>query len=94
MLFSRIMEVDLATEQIVWKYQERRESHFFSPRISNAERIANGDTLICEGDFGRLFEVTHDGELIWEFVNPYFGEGERSKESRVPGLQIQRTEDH
>ena len=36
MPFSRIIEVDLATKQIVWKYQESRESDFFSPRISNA----------------------------------------------------------
>jgi hypothetical protein len=50
MPFSRIIEVDLATKQIVWKYQEKRESDFFSPRISNAQRLPNGNTLICEGD--------------------------------------------
>src|SRR5262245_44243265 len=46
---------------------------FFSPRISNAQRLPNGNTLICEGDSGRLFEVTAGGELVWEYVNPYFG---------------------
>ncbi len=55
--------------------QEKREYEFYSPRISNAQRLPNGNTLICEGDFGRLFEVTRDGELVWEYVNPYFGEG-------------------
>ena len=83
MPFSRIIEVDLATKQIVWKYQEKRESDFFSPRISNAQRLPNGNTLICEGDFGRLFEVTRDGELVWEFVNPYFGEGPTGPNNRV-----------
>lgn len=84
MPFSRIIEeVDLKTKQIVWKYQERRESDFFSPRISNAQRMPNGNTLICEGDFGRLFEVTADGELVWEFVNPYFGEGPTGLNNRV-----------
>jgi outer membrane protein assembly factor BamB len=83
MPFSRIIEVDLATKQIVWKYQERRESDFFSPRISNAQRLPNGNTLICEGDFGRIFEVTADGELVWEFVNPYFGEGPTGPNNRV-----------
>ena len=24
--------------------------------------------------FGRLFEVTSDGEVVWEYVNPFFGE--------------------
>jgi hypothetical protein len=83
MPFSRIIEVELATKRIVWKYQERRESNFFSPRISNAQRLPNGNTLICEGDFGRLFEVTRDGELVWEYVNPYFGEGPTGPNNRV-----------
>jgi hypothetical protein len=71
--YSRVIEVEMVTKQIVWKYQENRESDFFSPRVSNAQRLPNGNTLICEGDFGRLFEVTSEGELVWEYVNPYFG---------------------
>jgi outer membrane protein assembly factor BamB len=81
--FSRVIEVELATKQIVWKYQEKRESEFFSPRISNARRLPNGNTLICEGDFGRFFEVTREGELVWEYVNPYFGEGPNGPNNRV-----------
>ena len=71
--FSRVIEVEPATQEIVWSYQARPAFDFFSPYISNAERLANGNTLVCEGNFGRLFEVTPDGELVWEFVNPYFG---------------------
>ena len=40
MPFSRVIEVELSTKQIVWKYQEKRVSDFFSPRISNAQRLA------------------------------------------------------
>jgi outer membrane protein assembly factor BamB len=83
MPFSRVIEIEVPTKQIVWKYQEKREYEFFSPRISNAQRLPNGNTLICEGDFGRLFEVTTDGELVWEFVNPYFGEGPTGPNNRV-----------
>jgi hypothetical protein len=83
MPFSRVIEVELATKQIVWKYQEKREYEFFSPRISNAQPLPNGNTLICEGDFGRLFEVTAEGELVWEFVNPYFGQGPAGLNNRV-----------
>ena len=75
--FSRVIEIEPATKEIVWKYQEERVSDFFSPRISNAQRLPNGNTLICEGIFGRAFEVTTDGELVWEFVNPYFNEGSK-----------------
>jgi hypothetical protein len=70
--YSRVIEVDPATKQIVWLYQERRVFDFFSPYISNAQRLPNGNTLICEGSFGRLFEVTRDGLIVWEYVNPFF----------------------
>ena len=83
MPFSRVIEVERATKQIVWRYQEKREYEFFSPRISNAQRLPNGNTLVCEGDSGRLFEVTRDGELVWEFVNPYFGDGPTGLNNRV-----------
>jgi hypothetical protein len=83
MPFSRVIEVELSTKQIVWTYQEKKLSDFFSPRISNAQRLPNGNTLICEGYFGRLFEVTTDGELVWEYVNPYFGEDRNGPNNRV-----------
>lgn len=83
MPFSRVIEVELATKQIAWSYQEKYLYQFFSPRISNAQRLPNGNTLVCEGDFGRLFEVTHEGELVWEFVNPHFGDGPNGPNNRV-----------
>ena len=71
--FSRVIEVNPATNEIVWKYQEAFPPNFYSPRISNAQRLPNGNTLINEGSFGRFFEVTPGGEVVWEYVNPYFG---------------------
>lgn len=71
--FSRVIEVNPLTSETVWKYQESTPSNFFSPRISNAQRLPNGNTLINEGWFGRFFEVTSEGEVVWEYVNPYFG---------------------
>jgi outer membrane protein assembly factor BamB len=71
--FSRVIEVNPGTNEIAWNYQETLEYNFFSPRISNAQRLPNGNTLINEGSFGRFFEVTRDGDVVWEYVNPYFG---------------------
>jgi hypothetical protein len=71
--FSRVIEVNPRTNDIVWKYQEGVPSNFFSPRISNAQRLPNGNTLINDGWFGRFFEVTLAGDVVWEYVNPYFG---------------------
>jgi hypothetical protein len=70
---SRVLEIDPATRKIAWKYQDAILANFFSPRISNAQRLPNGNTLIDEGTFGRIFEVTQEGDVVWEYVNPYFG---------------------
>jgi hypothetical protein len=70
--FSRVIEVDPRTSAIVWEYMDQSLFNFFSPYISGAQRLANGNTLICEGCHGRIFEVTAQGEVVWEYVSPYF----------------------
>jgi hypothetical protein len=72
--FSRAIEVDPRTSTIVWEYTDPSLLGFFSPYVGNAQRLANGNTLICEGCHGRLLEVTHSGEVAWEYVNPFFFE--------------------
>ena len=74
---SRIIEVDPGSGEIQWEYKTRPGWEFFSGFISGAQRLPNGNTLICEGMTGRLFEVTHDGEMVWQYVNPFFGYDER-----------------
>ena len=41
---------------------------FFSPHISGAQRLPNGNTLILESMCRRLFEVTPEKEIVWEHV--------------------------
>jgi hypothetical protein len=43
---------------------------FMSLHIAGAERLVNGNTLICEGESGRVFEVTRDCQICWEWINP------------------------
>ena len=75
--FSRVLEIDPATKQIAWTYEDGLNAgsrhFFFSSRVSNAQRLPNGNTLINEGLYGRFFEVTPDGDVVWEYVNPHFG---------------------
>jgi len=73
-IFSRVIEVDPRTSEIVWQYRDRSLFEFFSPYISGAQRLPNGNTLVCEGCHGRIFEVTAGGEVVWEYVNPHFFE--------------------
>lgn len=69
--YSRVIEVDPLSETIAWEYTAEPKKSFFSPYISGAQRLANGNTLICEGSKARLFEVTPTGEVVWDFVNPH-----------------------
>lgn len=72
--YSRVIEVDPKTNKIVWKYQDTPTYNFFSPHISGVRRLPNGNTLITEGAFGRMFQVTTEGEVVWEYINPHFNE--------------------
>jgi hypothetical protein len=71
--FSRVLEIDPTTKEIVWSYQGRPLFNFFSPYESSAQRLPNGNTLVCLGVFGTLLEVTPEGEVVWEYISPYFG---------------------
>lgn len=69
---SRIIEVNPETNEIEWTYEGSPPMSFFSSYISGADRLPNGNTLICEGAHGRIFEVTPTGQIVWEYVNPFF----------------------
>ena len=75
--YSRVIEVDPSSNEIAWEYQGDPPISFYSFHISGAERLPNGNTLICEGAPGRIFEVTPTREIVWEYINPMFGPGTR-----------------
>lgn len=68
---SSILEIDPATKEIVWQYKGVPLHTFYSPHISGCQRLSSGNTLICEGIWGRFFEVTPECEIVWEYVSPY-----------------------
>lgn len=55
----------------VWNYEA--PGTFYSNFISGAQRLENGNTFICQGRDGRFFEVTPEGEIVWEYWTPYSG---------------------
>jgi hypothetical protein len=60
-------------DQAVWSYSAPKKSDFFSMMISGAERLPNGNTLICSGANGTVFEVTPAKDIVWKYVNPAKG---------------------
>ena len=70
--YSRVAEVNPITGEIEWEYKDESPHHFYSSFVSGCQRLPNGNTLICEGSVGRIFEVTAGGELVWEFISPFY----------------------
>lgn len=59
-------EMDITKDNeptVVWSFTD---PELYSPRVSGAEKLPNGNVLITEGDFG-IWEVTQDKEVVWKF---------------------------
>lgn len=78
--WSRVLEINPVTLEVVWQYDfyktgkwlaQHFSQNFFSPFVSFAQRLPNGNTMITEGDSGRIIEVTRDYETVWEYISPY-----------------------
>ena len=72
--FSRVVEIDPRTQRIVCQYADETVNLFYTPFMGNAQRLENGNTHVTESATGRLFEVTPDGEVVWEYIIPWFAE--------------------
>ena len=66
---SKVIEMNPLDRKIVWLYEE--PSSFFTKTRGSNQRLPNGNTLITESDTGYVFEVTMDGEVVWEFAGPH-----------------------
>jgi hypothetical protein len=63
------------SKQIAWNFTSIELNSFYSQHISGCQRLPNENTLVCAGRKGHLFEVTKDGEVVWEYINPMAGPG-------------------
>ena len=64
-------------DELEWSYVHTPPEEFFSGGLSGAQRLPNGNTLICEGrgattagEAANFFEVTDAGDIVWRYVNP------------------------
>ena len=72
--FSRVVEIDPKTGEVVWSYADEMVNAFFTAFMGNAQRLWNGNTHVTESATGRLFEVNPEGEVVWEYILPWFAE--------------------
>lgn len=62
-------------EEPVWRYIAESPTEFYSRTVSGARRLPNGNTLVCSGDWGILFQVTPDANIVWYYINPVIRTG-------------------
>jgi hypothetical protein len=75
------------SNQIIWNYRSTMNNSFYSSYISGCQRLPNGNTLICSGATGHLFEVTYDTkEVVWEYINPVSMTGVKNVQTDADGM--------
>lgn len=84
--YSKVLELNPATREIEWEYVADPPESFYTEQKGSAQRLPNGNTLICEGDRGRAFEVTSEGDIVWEWFNPLTRKGRRVQVYRMMRL--------
>ncbi|MEO1011738.1 MAG: aryl-sulfate sulfotransferase [Bacteroidota bacterium] len=68
-----------------WSYVDPLEpKNFYSRLLSGAQRLPNGNTLICEGLNGRLFEIDSKGNIVWQYINPQTTTGAVLRQGDIP----------
>ena len=65
--YSRVVEFDPRSGEIVWEYRADPPESFFSPARSTAQRLPNGNTLAANSSLGEVIEVTPEGRVVWHF---------------------------
>jgi len=68
---STVREFDPATFDTIWEFSGTEGDPLVSGTCGAAQRLPNGNTLVTETDGGRALEVTREGDVVWEYVNPH-----------------------
>jgi hypothetical protein len=77
----------------VWRYMARNRTDFTARFLSGAQRLPNGDTLICDGVSGTIFEVTPKQQVVWIYTSASAvgsGPGAFAKPGGFPSVGRQR----
>ena len=85
--WSRVIEVDPATNEIVWSYTAPNKGDFFTLSRGSNQRLPNGNTLITSSEQAAVFEVTPEGEVVWRWRLP-LAEGEKRLPSLIRGYRV------
>ena len=78
-------------EQKEWTYTATPPESFYSNFVSSAQRMSNGNTMICSGANGRFFEIDENKEIVWEYISPVINTGIVSQGDTIPLMGGRKT---
>jgi|GEM_PF-2939138 len=82
--WSRIVELEPATLKIAWEY---RDKGFYTLSQGYVQELANGNMLVTEAEEGRVFELTRDKRIAWEYYHPEKQNEKNSTDEKKWGLR-------
>jgi hypothetical protein len=92
--YSRIIELNPFTKNIVWEYISNPPNSFYSEIRGGNQRLPNGNILITESEKGRVFEVTNEGQIVWEFYTPDINEKKKERAAIYRMMRIIKPENY
>ncbi|MCX6230428.1 MAG: aryl-sulfate sulfotransferase [Bacteroidetes bacterium] len=73
-----------APANLSWTYQATPPTSMYTGDISGAQRLPNGNTIICVGPTGTLYEVTAAGQVVWKYIGPVTNLGPLTQGDSIP----------
>ena len=67
---TRLVVVDPATSRVTWTWTADPPDSFYCPLAGGCEMLPNGNFLVTNSTAGAAFELTPDGQIVWELVLP------------------------
>lgn len=92
--YSHVIELDPISKTIKWEYMADPKEEFFTYGRGSSQRLLNGNTLITESNKGRVFEITRNGKIVWEFYNPNIQKETQSRGIIYRMMRIVNPEDY
>ncbi len=82
--YTRTPGTAFGPTSLTWTYTASPPTSMYASDISGAQRLPNGNTLICYGTLGIFFEVTQSGQTVWKYVNPVINTGPLYFDDTIP----------
>ena len=82
--YSFVSGSSFGPASLAWTYQANPPSSLYAQDISGAQRLPNGNTIICQGTLGTFYEVTSDGAVAWKYINPVDQTGALTQGDYIP----------